>query len=286
MRIETQILPDNPAARLQSMLDRMLAMEFSDRETISPVFARALDIRDHPTEILPHYSQLFILIDEAYEKVMEFYPKQQRTHAGWRGHLTSAFQKHSPYHHEWKVLITAIKQGMHLDMIQIANDNLEHFVQPTKVHGLTLDELEQQVKELIEEINESSELSAYLKAFLQEELEKILVSIKHFDLYGSEPIRKSIYSIVANSEVSKNFTAKAITGVITLLSSVACAIGVVNDVSSFPDSLKDLRDTYELPYIEEIESMEVPQFLINKDNPQVEESPEVIENTTETVLEK
>lgn len=253
MGIENQILPDNPAARLQSLFDRMLEIEHEDKEKISSVFARLLGVSDSPVNILPHYSQLFVLINEAYSKVMQYYPKQQKTHGVWQRHFTSTLQKHSPYHHEWKVLISALKQGSHLDMIQVANDNLEHFVKPTKVHGLTIEELELEVSRLIEEIHASGELSEYLKAFLKEELENILNSIKHFDLYGSDPIRKSIYNIVGNSEVSKNFATKAIAGVGVLLVSIASAIGVVNDVASFPESLRDLRNEFLLPYIEEFE---------------------------------
>ncbi len=92
-----------------------------------------------------------------------------------------------------------------------------------------------------------------MKAFLKEELENILNSIKYFDLYGSDPIRKSIYNIVGNSEVSKNFTTKAIASVGVLLVSIATAIGVVNDVASFPEALRNLRNEFLLPYIEEFE---------------------------------
>ena len=238
MGIENEMLPDNPAARLQSLLDRMLNIDHKDNEKISSVFSRLLEVNDSPASILPHYSQLFVLIDEAYNKVLQYYPKQQRTHAIWRAHLTKILQQNSPYHHDWKALIAGLKQGTHLDMIQVANDNLEHFVKPTKVYGLTVEELESEVSRLIEDINNSGDLSDYLKVFLKEELEKILNSIKHFDLYGSDPIRKSIYNIVANSEVSKNITSKAIAGVGIFLVSVASAIGVVNDVASFPKSLK------------------------------------------------
>lgn len=252
MNLENEMLPDNPAARLQSLLDKMLDVEHNEREQISAVLARVLDVANNPSEIFPHYSQVFILIDDAYNKVMQFYPKQQRTHASWRSHLTSTFQKHSPYHHEWKVLITAIKQGTHLDMIQVANDNLEHFVKPTQVQGLTIAELEIQISELIFDIESADELSNYLKIFLKEELEKILGYIKHFDLYGSDPIRKSIYNIIGNSEVSEKFTTKAITGIGVLLVSIASAIGVVNDVASVPESLVKLRNEFLLPHIESV----------------------------------
>ncbi|NVK43916.1 MAG: hypothetical protein HWE39_21965 [Oceanospirillaceae bacterium] len=255
MGIENEMLPDNPAARLQSFLDRMLEIEHSDKEQISTVFARILDVENSPADIFPHYSQLFVLVDEAYNKVMQYYPKQQRTHATWRAHLTSTLQKHSPYHHEWKVLVSALKQGTHLDMIQVANDNLEHFVKPTKVYGLTVEELESEVARLIEEINSSNELSDYLKVFIKEELNKIINSIKHFDLYGSDPIRKSIYNIVANSEVSKNSANKAIAGVGVFLVSIASAIGVVNDMTSFPESLEVLREEFLLSSFEDLQSL-------------------------------
>ncbi|WNO10620.1 hypothetical protein [Teredinibacter sp. KSP-S5-2] len=265
MGIESDMLPDNPAARLQSFLDRMLEIEHNDKEQISAVFARLLDVKNSPAEIFPHYSQLFVLIEEAFKKVMQYYPKQQKTHAAWRGYLTTTLQKHSPYHHEWKALTSALRQGTHLDIIQVANDNLEHFVKPTKVHGLTVEELESEVARLIEDIKTSSELSDYLKSFLKEELEKILDRIKHFDLYGSEPIRKSIYNIIANSEVSKKSATKAIAGVSAFLVSVASAIGVVNDVASFPQSLEDLRSEFLQPYIEESkESPALPEQKINE----------------------
>lgn len=251
MSIESEILPDNPAARLQSFLDRMLEIEYDEKEKISSVLSRVLEVSDSPKNILPHYSQLFVLIDEAYSKVMQYYPKQQRTHLAWQRHFTSVLQKHSPYHHDWKVLIGSLRQGSHLDIIQVANDNLEHFVKQTKVHGLTIEDLELEVSRLIEEINNSGELSDYLKMYLKEELENILNTIKHFDLYGSDPVKKSIYNILGNSEVSKNMGTRVIKGVGIFLVSIASAIGVVNDAASFPESLKDLRNEFLLPYIED-----------------------------------
>lgn len=250
MNIENEMLPDNPAARLQSLLERMLEVEYKDNEKVSAVFARVLDITHNPSEVFPHYSHLFILIEDAYNKVMQYYPKQKKTHSSWKVHLAGVFQKHSPYHHDWKALVTAIGQGTHLDIIQVANDNLEHFVLPTNVNGLTIEELEEQVSELILNIESSNDLSDYLKIFLKEELEKILSYIKHFDLYGSDPIKKSIYNIIGNSEVSKNFSCKAIAGVSMLLVSIASAIGVVNNVATFPDSVEKLRNEFLLPSIE------------------------------------
>lgn len=250
MNIENEMLPDNPAARLQSLLDRMIEVEYTDNEKVSAVFARVLDLTNNPSELFPHYSQLFVLIEDAYNKVMQYYPKQRKTHSSWRIHLTGAFQNHSLYHHNWKALVTSIGQGMHLDIIQVANDNLEHYVLPTKVSGLTIEELEEQVSGLILDIENSNDLSEYLKIFLKEELEKILGYIRHFDLYGSDPIKKSIYNIIGNSEVSKNFSCRAIAGVSMLLVSVASAIGVVNNVATFPDSVEKLRNEFLLPSIE------------------------------------
>ncbi|MDC5842553.1 hypothetical protein OPW33_24940 [Vibrio europaeus] len=251
MTIESEMLPDNPAARLQSLLNRMLEVEFTHNEQISSVFARVLDIENDPSEVLPYYSQLFILIEDAYNKVMQYYPRQDRTHSTWRKYLTETFQQHSPYHHQWVALTSAIKKGTHLDIIQVANDNLEHFVRPTQVHGLTIEDLEHQVSQLVVEIKNSNELSEYLKVFLKEELEKILDYIKHFDLYGSDPIRKSIYNIIGNTEVSKNFACKAIAGVSALLVAVATSIGVVNDIASAPESIEKLKNEFYLPYVDQ-----------------------------------
>ncbi|WP_447400210.1 hypothetical protein [Vibrio harveyi] len=123
-------------------------------------------------------------------------------------------------------------------------------MRPTQVNGLTVAELEEQVSKLIIDIEASNDLSSYLKIFLIEELHKILEYIKHFELYGSDPIRKSIYNIVGNTEVSKKFGCKAIAGVSALLVTVASSIGVINDVSSFPESLEKLKTEFYLPYVE------------------------------------
>ncbi|ELV8702156.1 hypothetical protein QNE55_004113 [Vibrio vulnificus] len=250
MSIGSEMLPDNPAARLQSFLERIQKAKHNGNEQISAVFSRILDVEDKPSEVLPHYSQLFVLIDDAYNKVTEYYPKQQKLHTGWRTYFTDVFQKHSPYHHQWPAIKTALIQGGYLELIQVANDNLEHFVRPTQVNGLTVADLEVEVSKLIIEIEASNELSSYLKIFLIEELHKILEYIKHFDLYGSDPIRKSIYNIVGNTEVSKKFACKAIAGVSALLVMVASSIGVINDVSSFPESLEKLKTEFYLPYVE------------------------------------
>ncbi len=247
LSIQNKILPDNPAARLQSFLGRMLEAEYEKDEQFSVVFARILDIKNNPSEIFPYYSQLFMLIEDAYNTVLQYYPKQERTHSQWRVYLVNTFQKHSPYHHQWEALISKIGQGTHLDIIQVANDNLEHFVRSTTIDGLAIDELEAKLSNLIIDIENSSELTDYLKVFLKEELEKILDYIKHFDLYGSDPIRKSIYNIIGNTEVSKNLTSKAIMGVNVLLIAVASSIGIVNDIASFPDSVSKLKKEFYLP---------------------------------------
>ena len=145
---------------------------------------------------------------------------------------------------------TALIQKGHLEIIQVANDNLEHFVRPTQVNGLTVADLAVKVSKLIIEIEASNELSIYLKIFLIEELHKILEYIKHFDLYGPDTIRKSIYNIVGNTEVSKKFACNAIAGVCAFLVMVASSIGVINDVSSFPESLEKLKTEFYLPYVE------------------------------------
>ncbi|PTO79565.1 hypothetical protein CWN84_02265 [Vibrio splendidus] len=252
------MLPDNPAARLQSLLAQMLEANWEGKEQISEVFSRLLDIDNEPSEVFPHYSQLFILIEDAYDKVMEYYPKQERLHNAWRAYLKDTFQKHSPYHHQWSALTTAIQQGNHLDIIQVANDNLEHFVRPTQINGLSILDLEEQVSQLIVDIENANELSGYLKIFLKEELEKILSYIKYFNLYGSDPIRKSIYNIIGNTEVSKTFACKAIAGVCALLVTVASSIGVINDVASFPESIEKLESEFYLPRVERIINLNVP----------------------------
>ncbi|EGQ9613134.1 hypothetical protein V9N49_003660 [Vibrio cholerae] len=246
MDIGSEMLPDNPAARLQSLLRNMLKTKYESSEQIAVVFARMLEVENQPSEIFPHYSQLFTLIEDAYNKVMQYYPRQEKTHSVWRVYFTDIFQKYSPYHHQWVALLNAIQQGNHLDMIQIANDNLEHYVLPTQVNGLTIDELEEQVSKLIADIMDSDDLSDYLKIYLTEELKRMLVYIKHFDLYGSEPIKKSIYNIIANTEVSKNIKSKAITGVSALLITVASAIGVINDVASIQGSIEYLKTQFNL----------------------------------------
>ncbi|EKO3573766.1 hypothetical protein P0E94_003476 [Vibrio metschnikovii] len=244
------MLPDNPAARLQSFLERMQKVKYDRTEKMSAVFSRILDVEDKPSEIFPHYSQLFVLIDDAYNKVTEYYPKQQNLHTEWRAYFIDVFQRHSPYHHQWEAIQSALIQGNKLEIIQVANDNLEHFVRSTQVNGLTVADLEVEVSQLILEIEASNELSSYLKLFLIKELHKILEYIKHFDLYGSDPIRKSIYNILGNTEVSKKFACKAIAGVSALLVMVASSIGVINDVSSFPESLEKLKTEFYLPYFE------------------------------------
>lgn len=243
-------MPDNPAARLQSMLEKMLEAKYATNAQISLVFSNMFGVDDEPAKIYPHYSQLFILINEAYDKVIQYYPKQVNTHYAWCKHFSDTFRNNSPYHHQWGSLVHALRQGGHLDMIQIANDNLEHFVRPTNIHGLSIDDLEKQVSELIADINSSDELSDYLKNFLKEELTKILGFIKNFDLYGSDPIRKSIYNVIGNIEVSNKITTNVIKGVSALLIMVASSIGIANDVASLPESIEKLKTNFYLQKIE------------------------------------
>lgn len=259
MSIEENILPDNPAARLQSMLVRMVDVEFDVNEQVSTVFARVCQIDNEPEKIFPHYSQLFILIQDAYEKVVQFYPNQQKTHLSWKNHLTKNLQSHSPYHHQWKALMDKLQHAHYLDMVQIASDNLAHYVKPTEVYGLTIEKLAEQVTSLIEEIKNSNDLSPYLKVFLSEELSNILNFVRQFDLYGSEPIRKSIYNILANSEVSKKGKSKVVKNLCLFAVTVATAIGVINDAVEFPKSLDSLRSEFLLPDLNGSEHTEIAE---------------------------
>ena len=84
LSIQNKILTDNPAARVQSFLGRMLEAEYEKDEQFSVVFARILDIKNNPSEIFPYYSQLFMLIEDAYNTVLQYYPQQERTHSQWR----------------------------------------------------------------------------------------------------------------------------------------------------------------------------------------------------------
>ena len=252
MNVKIEVLPDNPAARLMSILDEMVNIPFRSQEQISAVFARVFDIKNTPSEVFPHYSQMFVLIQEAHDKVIQYYPKQQKTHAQWQNDLSKTFRQHSPYHHEWAPLIASIKSGTNMDMIQVASDSLSHHVEPTEVQELNIADLETQIADLVADITSSEELSTYLKTFLKEELEKILDNIKHFDLYGSVPIKKSIYNIMSNHEILTKSSLKIIKDVATVAALVCGSIGFINNAAQFPNSLEYFKSQFIEPKIDAV----------------------------------
>ena len=248
MDIEKEILPDNPAARLLAILERILEVEYKADELSNIVWARVFNISTKPEVLFTHYSQLFLLINESFQKVVEYYPKQVNTHNNWKNHISETFQRCSPFHHGWKQVVDGLNKGNHIEMVQVAADNLAHYVVPTRVNGLTLDELNEQLSNLMAEIDESNSLTEYLKKYLKEELNNIARYVENFDLYGSVPIKKSIYNILSNNEMAKKNGSKVVKGVGAFLVCVATAIGVVNDVSDVPDSIESLKNRFLISY--------------------------------------
>ena len=248
MNIDKEILPDNPAARLMSTLEKICNQEYTSSEISNQVWARTFNVSTEPEELLTHYAQLFTLIKDSYDIVIEYYPKQQKTHQDWKNYLTNLFKRHSPYNHHWNDMVGSLKKGSYLDMVQIASDNLSHYVAPTKINDLSAENLKKQIEELISDIDYSSQFTTFLKEHLKEEFNRILEYIKHFDLYGSIPIRKSIYNILSNNELAKNQTSKVVKTIGGILVCIATAIGVVNDTAEFPDSIEHLKKEFLISY--------------------------------------
>ncbi|PKG36952.1 hypothetical protein [Psychromonas sp. Urea-02u-13] len=262
MNIEKDILPDNPAARLLSILERCTSAQFNPTEKVGVVLSRVFEVKNEPEYIFPCYSKLFVLIQDSYLKVTEYYPKQAKTHNQWKTQLSNSFKSHSPYHHNWDALIKSLKQGNHLDMVQIASDNLAHFVPATQIDNLNYESLMEQVSKLMEEIDASDNLSSYLKEYLKQELKILADYIKNFDLYGSEPIKKSMYNIISNIEVSNNLNKKVIKGVGTFLICVATAIGAVNDVNNLPKSIENLQSEFTIQ--QNKNTLEAPSVILSE----------------------
>ncbi len=249
-----KILPDNPAARLLSILSDAIKIQYSKEEKAGEVWAKVLKVKNTPSEFLPSYGQLFVLVNEAYEKVVQFYPKQQSTHAGWRNKINKCLQNNSPYHHQWSAVNQQLKAVGIIDMLQIAADNLGHFVNPTAVDDLSLKSLREEFEALRKSISNDNTFSEHLKRFLIEELENILNCLIHYDLYGSVPIKDSIYNIVSNIELHKTKKTSLVKKLGTFLFFAASAISIVNNVAVAPENLTKLRDEIFVPLINAIEN--------------------------------
>lgn len=254
MTSEKEILPDNPAARLLSILKIAVDIEFDENAKAGDIWAKVLRVNNTPSEFFPVYAQLFTLTSDAYEKVVDYYPNQQSIHAGWRNKINNCLQSNSPYHHPWLQLKKQIQAIDVMDMLQIAADNLAHYVTPTTVNELSIEELKGEFNSLKDSILDSESLSDQLKKFLVSELEKILNCLEHYDLYGSVPVKDAIYNIVSNIEINQSAKPSIIKKLGAFLIVAASSIAVINDVADVPESLVTLRNEIFIPLIDSIET--------------------------------
>ncbi len=235
-----EVIPDNPASRLINILNIALETNYEATDKSGVIWAKILKVNDTLPELLPAYSQLFVLTEEAYESVIKFYPKQRNTHEKWRSGITNCLQTNSPYHHAWKNVISELKAPEIIDTLQVAEDNLAHYVLRTTVDELSIEKLKEEFESLKEKIFTEETFSDQLKKFLIGELEKILNVLDHYDLYGSNPIRESIYNIISNVDLENNNYPfrKQLCGFLFV---VASSISIINDVADLPKSLEFFR---------------------------------------------
>lgn len=236
------LLQDNPASRLLSILHRAIDMEYGDNDKSAVIWAKVLKVENKPSELFPAYSKLFILTDEAYEAVSRFYPKQLATHAAWQKGISKCLQSNSLYHHPWKQAIDQLKSSNIIDMLQVAEDNLAHYVVRTFVDELSIEKLKEEFEDLKIKISEESSFSSQLKYFLVGELEKILNALDRYELNGSSPIRDAIYNIVSNVDLEKNDKFSFRKQLFGFLVVAATSISIINDVAVLPASLSQLKD--------------------------------------------
>ena len=237
-----EVLPDNPASRLLNILNKALEIDFNPDVKSGAIWAKVLNVGSKPSELLPAYSQLFILTEDAYEAVTKFYPKQRSTHTKWKQGISNCLQSNSPYHHPWKNVADQLKSSEIIDTLQVAEDNLAHYVMRTSVDELSIERLKEEFEELRAKISEEESFSGHLKNFLIGELEKILNALENYDLNGSSPIRESIYNIVSNTDLENNSKfsfGKQLCGFLVV---AATSISIVNDIADLPDSLVFLKE--------------------------------------------
>ena len=236
------ILPDNPASRLLSILHRAIDMKYSDTDKSAEIWAKVLKVENRPSELFYAYSKLFTLTEDAYKAVSRLYPKQRATHARWQKEISKCLQSCSIYHHTWKQVVDQLKSPNIIDMLQVAEDNLAHYVMRTSVDELSMEKLKEEFKELKLKISEETSFSNQLKYFLTGELEKILDALHHFELNGSSPIRGAIYNIVSNVDLAKNDKFSFRKQLCGFLVVAASSISIINDVADLSESLEFFKD--------------------------------------------
>ena len=166
MNINKEILPDNPAARLLSILTKALDTEFDETTKSREAWSQILGVNNSPSELFDSYAKPFTLTQNAYTKVIGYYPNQIKTHSGWKYKIDDCLTTNSPYHHNWNQVKTNLQKPGLMDMLQVAADNLSHFVAPTTISELSIEELKQEFSVLKDMIQNSESLSDQLKYFL------------------------------------------------------------------------------------------------------------------------
>lgn len=237
-----EVLADNPASRLLNILHKAKEATYSEPEYSGAVWARVLDVEASPSELLTAYAKLFSLNQEAYEAVIKFYPRQKNTHIKWKNGIEKCLKAHSPFHHPWKSILGGLCVPDIIDTLQVADDNLAHFITPTYVNELSIQKLKDEFQTLKQKISEDDSFSNQLKNFLIDELQKILEALDHYDLNGSTPIRNAIYNIVSNSDIKKNTSFSFKKELCSFLIVAATSISIINDIADFPDSLESIKD--------------------------------------------
>lgn len=245
MKNEIPLLIDNPAYRLRSILTQVSEYEdYLPDELSGPVWARLFNVSEHPADFYPHYAQLFTLVNDSYKAVVHHYPKQKELHQSWKEYYLNTFQRMSPFHHKWLDVSTALEKPIHMNLVQVASDILSHHVNSETPNDISLKDLELKIDGLIQEITQSNELSDYLVSYLVAEFRKITSHLNLYNLYGSEPIKDSIYNIISNSEVQKPENSTIKTKIVAILSAVAFSIALVNDIKQLPSSIDGVAEMF------------------------------------------
>ena len=244
MENQKNLMLDNPANRLLNVLEKAIKLKTSDHELSNIAWAKVLGALPTAGDLFTNYGKLFQLADEAYLRVIQYYPKQVSSHEKWKNHYNHVFKNYSPYHHTWGDVKKLLVSESHLSMLQIASDLLDRHVKKTAINNLSIVDLKNDFSELLDAIKSSEDISEYLKMYLINELEKLVSCIENFDLNGASEIENSIYRMVSNSEVTRKQDTAVVKKIIGFVIVVSTAISIINDVASLPQSIDNIKSYF------------------------------------------
>lgn len=249
------MLPDNPALRLSNIINKIVNDQCGDMVNKPAIHLLSTLFGVEYTDpcFFYHYAKLILLVEESFEKIKEVKPERVKYNERWRKHISTCLTSFNPSANTLAQYRSELGKAEVLERLEVASDFIDYHSIGDNIDVDLIDDLASKIDEIKSEILDSNDFSDEFKNFILSEFDKIIESLRNYDLNGAVPIRESIYRVASNMEVLHSSDKTGISKkILNILSVAAMSVSLVNDVAEFPNSLNILKNSYAAPLIEKI----------------------------------